>query len=176
VKTIRLHDPHDFLEWRDAARGLLMGGTPPNDVWWEVVRDDLLAAPSDAVPVSGRAVGVVPKRFVELAKVALFHEDPLRFGLLYRLLFRLQKDRTLLASRSDPDVARLYKLVDNLREQTRRRAEARNHPAVPMISPPTQLVESVMTDNRDAAEAAKIISLAAARAAVHGCTRCYLYQ
>src|SRR5437868_963505 len=83
-------------------------------------------------------VGVVPERFIELAKVALFHKDPLRFALLYRVLFRLQKDRGLLQLRSDPDVARLYKLVSDLREETRQRAEARNHPAPPMLSPPEE--------------------------------------
>src|SRR5882724_11107608 len=140
MKTIRLHDPHDFSEWRAAARALLMAGTPPNEVWWEAGHDDLFAQPSDATPVTGRAVGIVPQRFVDLARVALFHSDPLRFGLLYRLLFRLQKDRTLLASRADPDVARLHKLVENLREETRKRSEVRNHPAPPPLSPPKHLV------------------------------------
>lgn len=174
MKVVRLRSEHDFEAWRETARGLLIGGTAPAEVRWEVARDDLFAAPSDVAPVTGRAVGVVPERFIELAKVALFHQDPLRFGLLYRVLFRLQKDKSLLSLRSDPDVARLYKLVSDLREQTQQRAEARNHPAPPMISPPEEEVEAPMHDERD--EAARITSLAAARAAVQGCTRCALYK
>ena len=174
MKVVRLRSEHDFEAWRETARGLLIGGTAPAEVRWEVARDDLFAAPSDVAPVTGRAVGVVPERFIELAKVALFHQDPLRFGLLYRVLFRLQKDKSLLSLRSDPDVARLYKLVSDLREQTQQRAEARNHPAPPMISPPEEEVEAPMQDERD--EAARITSLAAARAAVQGCTRCALYK
>ena len=122
MKVVRLRSEHDFEAWRETARGLLIGGTAPAEVRWEVARDDLFAAPSDVAPVTGRAVGVVPERFIELAKVALFHQDPLRFELLYRVLFRLQKDKSLLSLRSDPDVARLYKLVSDLREQTQQRA------------------------------------------------------
>lgn len=174
MKVVRLVSGHDFAEWRDAARGLLISGTAPADVRWEVARDDLFAAPSEVVPVTGRAVGVVPERFIELAKVALFHGDPLRFALLYRVLFRLQKDRGLLQLRSDPDVSRLYKLVSDLREETRRQAEARNHPAPELISPPHEEAEAPMSDDRE--QAAEMTSLAAARAAVQGCTRCPLYK
>jgi uracil-DNA glycosylase family protein len=173
MKMVRLRSEHDFAEWRDAARGLLITGTQPSDVRWEVARDDLFAAPSEIAPVTGRAVGVVPERFIELAKVALFHKDPLRFALLYRVLFRLQKDKGLLLLRSDPDVSRLYKLASDLREEMRQRAEARNHPAPLTISPAEEEVEARMSDEREAAE---ITSLAAARAAVQGCTRCPLYK
>jgi len=173
MKVIRLLSEHDFDEWRAAARGLLIQGTAPTDVRWEVARDDLFAAPSDVSAVTGRAVGIVPERFIELAKVALFHKDPLRFALLYRVLFRLQKDRALLQLRSDPDVARLHKLVSDLREETRQRAEARNHPAPPMLSPPVGEMEAPMADETE--EAAQFTSLAAARAAVQSCTRCPLY-
>src|SRR5689334_15347810 len=172
--VVRLRAEHDFDEWRAAARGLLMKGTPPTEVRWEVARDDLFAAPSEVAAVTGRAVGVVPERFIALAKVALFHKDPLRFALLYRVLFRLQKDKGLLQLRSDPDVARLYKLVSDLREETQQRAEARNHPAPPMLSPPKEEVEARMQD--DTEEAAQFTSMAAARAAVQECTRCPLYE
>jgi DNA polymerase len=90
------------------------------------------------------------------------------------VLFRLQKDKGLLQLRSDPDVARLYKLVGDLREEMRQRAEARNHPAPPVLSPPVEEAEMPMADDSEAA--AQIISLAAARAAVQGCTRCPLYK
>jgi uracil-DNA glycosylase family protein len=172
MKTIRLSDPHDFEDWRAAARALLIAGTPPDEVEWEA-RDDLFAAPvPEPATITSRAVGVVPQRFVALARIALFHRDPLRFGLLYRLLFRLQKDRTLLEARSDPDVSRLYKLVDELRAQKARAAEARNQLVAPMISPPAYETEASM-GGKDAED---IKSLAEARAAVDECRRCPLYE
>ena len=175
MQTIRLSRAHDFDVWRGAARALLIAGTPPGEVRWEEAPDDLLALAVAPVPaITERAVGVVPQRFVELAKVALFHRDPLRFALLYRLLFRLQKDRTLLASRSDPDVSRLYKLVSELRAETARAAEERNHPAPPMISPPLEELEASMAKAEESM--VEIKSLADARAAVQGCQRCPLYE
>ena len=167
---VRLATPNDFTEWRNAARALLLAGTPPDDVKWEEAPDDLFATLAESPPaVARRAVGVVPERFIELAQIALFHRDPLRFALLYRLLFRLQKDRTLLASRSDPDVSRLCKLVSELREEAKQAEEARNLPRPGAISPPIE--EVAMT-----AEEQQIASLADARAAVQGCRRCPLYE
>src|SRR5690242_12869149 len=129
METVRLRDGRDFTEWRAAARALLILGTPPDAARWEEGGDDLFAPGSATLGTAGgRAVGLVPQRFVDLAKVALHHRDPARFALLYRLLFRLQKDRSLLASRSDPDVARLYTLCGQVREETRRRMAERNQP------------------------------------------------
>jgi uracil-DNA glycosylase family protein len=168
MRLVRLADGHDFDEWRAAARALLLSATRPEEVRWEEGRDDLFGASEPMVEgVTGRAVGVVPERFVDLAKVALFHKDPARFALLYRLLFRLQKDHALLAARSDPDVSRLYKLCGNLRDEARRRREAERDPApAPMVSPP-------MEDEMDRTE---IVSLAAAHAAIAGCQRCPLFE
>jgi uracil-DNA glycosylase family protein len=171
MRIVRVHPPHDFEAWRAAARALLIAGTPPDEVRWEAVADDLLAATEPESPaISGRAVGVVPQRFIGLARIALFHRDPRRFALLYRLLFRLQKDRTLLEARADPDVSRLYKLVDDLRAETARAAEQRNQAAPPVLSSQTQM-EAPMAKDETA-----IMSLADARAAVQGCRRCPLYE
>jgi uracil-DNA glycosylase family protein len=175
MKTVRLQNGHDFAEWRAAARSLLLEGIRPDEVRWEEGVSDLFAAP----PIEGvtrRAVGIVPQRFIDLAQVALFHRDPLRLSLLYRLLFRLQKDKAVLALRSDPDVSRLYKLVSDLREETRRKKEERNHPVGPPISPPEQQSEVAIPPKLVEASATEITTLAAARAAVQGCTRCPLYQ
>jgi uracil-DNA glycosylase family protein len=169
MQTVSLRHEHDFAEWRAAARALLMRGTPPAAVRWQAGREgDLFGSPEMALaPVTSRAVGVVPPLFVDLAKVALLHDDPERFGLLYRLLFRLQKDHALLKARADPDVSRLYKLCGDMREIAARRREARNHPGPAAISPPAEMP----MDQKIA-----ITSLAGARAAVQGCTRCALYQ
>lgn len=168
MKIVRLQREHDFEEWRAYARALLLDGTPPDAVRWEVGPGGLFAGEETPAPaIVRRAVGVVPRRFVELGRVALFHRDPARFALLYRLLFRLQKDPSLLASRFDPDVSRLYKMVSDLRLAAER---ARNLP-LPAALPPT---EDLPVDAREE-ETSQFTSLAEAREAIAGCQRCPLY-
>jgi uracil-DNA glycosylase family protein len=172
MRVVRLQREHDFEEWRAVARALLLSVVQPDEVQWEVAGEagDFFAAAEQIEPVNYRAVGLVPQRFVDLAKIALFHRDPRRFALLYRLLFRLQKHRGLLELRADPDVSRLYKLVSDLREEAEQK---RNLPAAPEISPPKEMV--AVKPQSDEAKA-EIVSLADARAAVQGCRRCPLYE
>src|SRR5262249_32559895 len=49
----------------------------------------------------------VPAKFVELAKAAILHRHDERFGLLYRLLWRLVGNHDLLDVATDADVARV---------------------------------------------------------------------
>ena len=121
MKRVRLAALNDFAEWRLAARALLLRGTQPDEVVWEdpAAPIDLFAEPEDRPPdVANRAVGVVPPRFLELAEAAICHREAIRFGLLYRLLFRLQKDRELIGVRSDPDVSKLYRLAGEVRRDS----------------------------------------------------------
>ncbi|MBN9306774.1 MULTISPECIES: UdgX family uracil-DNA binding protein [unclassified Devosia] len=121
MRRVRLTSLNDFAEWRLAARGLLLGGTRPEQVAWDdpAAAVDLFAMPEDRPEdISRRAVGVVPPGFIALAEAAICHRDPVRFGLLYRLLFRLQKDRGLLEARSDPDVSRLHRLAAEVRRDS----------------------------------------------------------
>ena len=118
MKRVRLTALNDFTEWRLAARALLLEGTHPEDVIWEdpAAAVDLFAEPEERpADVAARAVGVVPPRFMELAEAAICHRETIRFGLLYRLLFRLQKDRDLIEARSDQDISRLHRLASDVR-------------------------------------------------------------
>ena len=109
---IELASPSDFTEWRQAARRLLIEGIRPADVVWDVGGDrpDLFAtnlggeAPDGP---DGQQTITVPKRFIDLAKAAICHSHPERFGLLYRLLCRLQNHRRTLDIASDLDVMRV---------------------------------------------------------------------
>jgi len=121
MKRVRLTSLNDFAEWRLAARALLLQGTRPEDVVWEdpAAAVDLFAEVEDRpADVATRAVGVVPPRFIELAEAAICHRETMRFGLLYRLLFRLQKDRDLIEVRSDPDISKLYRLASEVRRDS----------------------------------------------------------
>jgi DNA polymerase len=123
VQTIHLESLNDFAEWRGIARSLLMTGTRPDEIVWHepAASDDLFARhrPAPSQPAN-RRVGVVPQRFIQLAEAAICHRDPARFGLLYRLLFRLQKDSTLLSVFDDVDVGKLNRRVSAVRRDAHR--------------------------------------------------------
>ncbi len=93
VRTIRLKSLNDFDEWRAAARGLLLGAVPPDEVTWldPTTPDDLFSTTEPAPQVTERKVGAVPQRFIDWAEAGICHTDPERFALLYRLLWRLQE-------------------------------------------------------------------------------------
>ena len=109
----------DFSEWRDAARAALAADIPPDMVDWQLRNDGagLFDFAGEALPVPGaRGAQVsVPASFVALAQAIICHSDPGRFALLYRLLWRLKRDRALLQFKSDPDVSEVRLLEKSVR-------------------------------------------------------------
>lgn len=120
MRTVTLEGRGEFGEWRDAARRLLVDAVEPDEVRWQLAGqgEDLFAA-TGAEPARGTPSEiVVPKGFIEAAEAAICHSDPDRFSLLYRILWRLQAERTLLQVGSDPDVALLVRLIKNIRRDS----------------------------------------------------------
>ncbi|HEY4201881.1 MAG TPA: UdgX family uracil-DNA binding protein [Devosiaceae bacterium] len=118
MHRVTLRSRNDFAEWRTMARALLLAGLTPDSVRFidpDLPGDLFAEADLPLHPVTGRAVGTVPERFIALGKDAICHRDSDRFGLLYRLLWRLQKDKHILELRSDPDVAALDRRVSAVR-------------------------------------------------------------
>lgn len=119
MQSVRLAAPNDFDEWRGRARQLLAARRAPAEVAWQepAEADGLFGDGADEPPAAAaEALEVrVPRRFIELAEAAICHRDPQRFDLLYRLLWRLQEQRSLLDIRSDPDVRRLEQLAGAVR-------------------------------------------------------------
>lgn len=58
---------------------------------------------------------MVSRQFVELLRPVLLHQAAERFGLLYRVLWRLQRERGLMRLAGDADVARLHAMVKAVR-------------------------------------------------------------
>ncbi|KQV64463.1 UdgX family uracil-DNA binding protein [Rhizobium sp. Root1220] len=119
MSRVLLEGRGDFAEWRNAARSLAATGIPPEEIDWRE-RDggtDLFAEPEalPPSPASGKAPMTVPPAFIALAEAVICHSDPIRFMLLYRLLWRLQEDRTLLDVASDEDVSRLRMMEKSVR-------------------------------------------------------------
>jgi len=99
-----------FDAWRDAARGLLSSGIPPEEVLWQhgEQAQDLFDGGSADLPEAhtGRQI-TVPKGFLTLTRLALWHRDPERFARAYALLCALQDNPRLIHDRGDARVAKL---------------------------------------------------------------------
>jgi DNA polymerase len=111
----QLAGPDDVAGWRDAARALLRAGVPPERARFRI--GDAAAALFDAEPIPPptRPAPRVPRAFPALAERAALHRDPERFALLYRLLWRLQEQPSLLEVATDADVARAAMLAKNVK-------------------------------------------------------------
>ncbi len=116
IQTVTLDGETDWSGFRHEARTLLARQIPPEDVVWHTrasAAGDLFAADDAASDTAsgsppppdrphthvGASSSVVPPAFVRLCETVVLHEDPSRFGLLYRLLWRLVHERGL---RNDP--------------------------------------------------------------------------
>lgn len=120
--TVQLPRSDDFAFWRERARALIQCDIPPDKVAWvepggsgDLFSSDgmrLPEPPVDAPPVRAS------KRYLSLAKNAALHRDPQRFALLYRLLWRLQRNPRVMEDKADPDVHRLEELDKNVRRDS----------------------------------------------------------
>lgn len=113
MQCVRLASETDFDGWRTAARALLAQGIPPEDITWRVGENGggLFDAP-DFVPAMDHVLQFsVPRNFIPLCKMAILHRNSTRFGLLYRVLWRLQQEPKLLQVAFDPDVASVLAMV-----------------------------------------------------------------
>ncbi|MEJ2604243.1 MAG: UdgX family uracil-DNA binding protein [Gammaproteobacteria bacterium] len=96
-----------YEAWRERARRLILASVPPENTTWRErhATPDLFGAETDVPrPPRTRRTILVPKAFPRLAERVVCHADPRRYELLYRLLWRLQSERSLLEIASDPDV------------------------------------------------------------------------
>ncbi len=108
MRNFSLSGPVDLAGFRRAARGLLMAQVPPEQISWHSSTDatqDLFSS-DDAMqfeppPPAGETAPAVrvPPEFASLCASVILHRDPNRFGLLYRLLWRLKTEAGL---RHDP--------------------------------------------------------------------------
>lgn len=113
---VRLASETDFEGWRDAARALLAQNIPPEEIEWRVGKGsfslfDIPEFQREALPGPHFTV---PRSFIELCRKAILHSDPSRFGLLYRLLWRVKQEPKLLQVSFDPDVAQVQAMVKDV--------------------------------------------------------------
>ncbi|MGA0607468.1 UdgX family uracil-DNA binding protein [Phenylobacterium sp. VNQ135] len=111
MQVVRLASETDLAGWRAAARNLRAAGVPPEAAIWTVDGDaSLFAGEAGPAPTPGDRPFTVPREFVDLAGQVILHRSDERFSLLYRLLWRLQGEPSLMKISTDPDVdkARLF--------------------------------------------------------------------
>lgn len=129
MRVARLESETDFEGWRGHARALLCDQVSPEDVTWQVgkTQDNLFAIlDAPAPPRDPDYRPKVSKQFLADAKLALCHRDQERFGLLYRLIHRMQDNPGLLSNTVDDDVIRLNALVKSVsRDRHKMRAFVR---------------------------------------------------
>lgn len=119
--TVTLQGPGDLEGFRRAARGLLAQQILPAQVVWHCSgwpAQDRLAAPPENHPAASDAPAVqVPPEFVALCESAILHADPRRFGLLYRLLWRLVHEPGLRHDPLDADLAEAQHMAQAVRDE-----------------------------------------------------------
>ena len=103
MRVVRLGSEVDFDGWRKAARALRAEGTPPEALVWTVERD--LFDHGEPIAATAGAFAV-PAAFVTLAQQVVLNRSPDRFALLYRILWRLEREPRLIDNPADADMAR----------------------------------------------------------------------
>lgn len=108
-----------FSAWQQAARRALAENLPPDEIAWEELDADQPSLgmfdeedpPAKTTKVRAGQQHRVPKEFMEIARRVACHRDPRRWGLLYRVLWRITHgERKLLEIAVDPDIHELSRL------------------------------------------------------------------
>ena len=118
IRSVVLEHEVDWPGWRAAARSLALEGVPPEAVRWSVGGiDDLF---SGAPPASATGAFTLPRALVSLAETVIQANEPARFDLLYRLVWRAHRsgEKHLLEMATDPEVARATALEKAVRRDT----------------------------------------------------------
>lgn len=121
--VMRIRIAQEFAEWRKLARAAVAKSIPPEAIdFYDPAyagTSELFSAedfcPTDLTQDVPDTMPHVPKSFMEMAVIAAYHNDPQRWNLLYRLLWRLQRQRELMKVQVDTDVNALFRLTEQVR-------------------------------------------------------------
>lgn len=107
---------NDFESWRAVARRCLAARIAPGDIHWGgssggLFSDQMMPSAATTADDLLRVIFSVPKDFIDLSAGAICYDDPGKFSLLYRILYRLTfENRNLLRIETDDDVHRAFKM------------------------------------------------------------------
>jgi uracil-DNA glycosylase len=114
---MRSVDPgKNFESWREAARRMLAEAVPPEEILWEAEAGLFASSVMREEPPMNLKV---PAAFVEMAQSVACHRDPVRWGLLYRILWRVARggEKHLPGIATDPDIAKARLLEKAVRRE-----------------------------------------------------------
>jgi DNA polymerase len=95
---------NNFVTWRNAARELIRSGVRPQEILWLPAGHSGLFDTKD-FRSNMKPSFHVPNEFLKIAEAAACCDEPERWSLLYRLLYRIVfENHELLQIESDPDV------------------------------------------------------------------------
>ena len=139
ARSVTLQTATDLPGFRRAARDLLARQIPPERVAWHSrstptqdlfansgakgFADDAVVGPvgsTDGIPIPNALAATapainVPAEFLTLCQSVILHSDPNRFGLLYRLLWRLVHEPALRHDPLDADRVRAQHMAQAVR-------------------------------------------------------------
>jgi DNA polymerase len=126
--TITLAGNTDSDGFRREARALLAALVAPDEVDWVIdagaaaQRFSRPAGPagSRAATSAGITHPLVPRSFMSMCETVILHNAPLRFGLLYRLLWRLVHEPGLLHDPRDRDRVQALHMAQAVRRDMRK--------------------------------------------------------
>ena len=116
---VTLQGQTDLEGFRRAARGLLAQNILPGQVSWQCS-----TTPAEGPPPAGTAQSLavgdaptvsVPPEFLALCQAVVLHNNPQRFSLLYRLLWRLVHEPELRHNQLDADMALARQMAEEVR-------------------------------------------------------------
>ena len=117
---VTLQGQTDFEGFRRAARGLLAQNILPEQVSWrcsDAPPESPTAASTAHSPAFSDAPAVhVPPEFFAMCQAAVLHNNPQRFKLLYRLLWRLVHEPQLRHNPLDADMAQARQMAEEVRQ------------------------------------------------------------
>ena len=114
MRVAALAGETDFEGWRKAARAFRAAGVRPEEVAFRVEADAGGLFDETPLPTGEGAPFPVPRAFVDLAGNVILHRSADRFDLLYRLLWRLEREPDLMKVVSDRDVADAFERAKNV--------------------------------------------------------------
>ena len=120
VTSVVLQSPTDLPGFRRAARNLLARNIAPEQVSWHssnTPTQDLFANSCRfaAHGIDNAPSINVPAEFLTLCQAVILHSDPNRFGLLYRLLWRLLHEPALRHDPLDADRVQAQQMAQAVR-------------------------------------------------------------
>ena len=129
VQPITLQGQVDLEGFRRAARALLAQNILPEQVSWHTtgtpVKDLFSSVPESTgsqsstpalkAPTGAAPAVPVPPEFLALCQSVILHSDPNRFGLMYRILWRLMHERGLRHDPLDADMVKARHLAQAVR-------------------------------------------------------------